>query len=206
MACHGRTRGSTGIPVFRAQVTAIAVLVTRADVNFMEVGWMSEHAWWLVLLATVTTVHGLIAGASLDQSVEQLPARHRVGMRAYRAYSQASHMANGRFWLIPMGIGGPVLTIAAAIWAATLDLPAGRLLPVGLAAALAVAYTVSTVVAARANWPIAPWARSPAPDDEAVLARIFRRFERRQAVRAILQFLRFAVTVWALAVNGPATS
>ncbi len=38
MACHGRTRGSTGIPVFRAQVTAIAVLVTRADVSFIGGG------------------------------------------------------------------------------------------------------------------------------------------------------------------------
>ena len=34
-------------------------------------------------------------------------------MRAYRAYSQASHMANGRFWLIPLGVGGAVLTLAA---------------------------------------------------------------------------------------------
>src|SRR6266542_1912592 len=167
---------------------------------------MTRQDLWFVLLGIATTVNGLLAGASLDQSIEQLPARHRIGMRAYRAYSQASHMANGRFWLIPLGIGGAGLTLAAAIWAATLDLPAGRLLPVGLAAALAVAYTVSTVVAARANWPIAPWARSPAPDDEAVLAGIFRRFERRQAVRAILQFLTFVVTVWALAVNGPGMS
>lgn len=43
-------------------------------------------------------------------------------------------------------------------------------------------------------------------DDEAVLAGIFARFERRQWVRAILQSLTFAVTVWALAANGPGTS
>jgi hypothetical protein len=162
---------------------------------------VSEHTLWLVLLAIVTIVNGLIAGASLDQSIEQLPARHRIGMRAYRAYSRASHMANGRFWLIPLGIGGPVLTIAAAMWAATLDLAPERLLPIILAAGLSMAAAISTVVAARANWPIAPWARTPAPDDETILAGIFGRFERRQAVRAVLQFLTFVVAVWALAIN-----
>ncbi len=167
---------------------------------------MSEHTLWLVLLAVATSVNGLIAGASLDQSIEQLPSRHRIGMRAYRDYSQASHMANGRFWLIPLGIGGPLLTIAVAIWAAVLDLPREHSVPVLLAAGLSVAYSVSTVVAARANWPIAPWASKPAPDDERVLAQIFARFERRQAIRALLQFLTFAVTVWALAVNGPGTA
>lgn len=162
---------------------------------------MSELSAWLVLLALATTVNGLIAGASMDQSIEQLPARHRIGMRAYRAFSRASHMANGRFWLIPLGIAGPALTIAAAIWVAAVDLPNSRWLPVVLAAGLSVACSISTVVAARANWPIAPWARNQAPDEEEVLAGIFRRFEQRQAVRALLQFLTFAVSIWALAVN-----
>jgi hypothetical protein len=76
---------------------------------------MTGQDLWFVLLGIATTVNGLLAGASLDQSIEQLPARHRIGMRAYRAYSQASHMANGRFWLIPLGIGGAALTLAAAI-------------------------------------------------------------------------------------------
>src|SRR5256885_16209468 len=98
---------------------------------------MTSQALWFTLLAIATVVDGLLAGASLDQSVEQLPARHRIGMRAYRAYSQASHMANGRFWLIPLGIGGAVLTFAAAIWAPTPHLPAGGALPVFPARGLA---------------------------------------------------------------------
>lgn len=52
---------------------------------FMEGSRMSELSAWLVLLALATTVNGLIAGASMDQSIEQLPARHRIGMRAYRS-------------------------------------------------------------------------------------------------------------------------
>jgi hypothetical protein len=162
---------------------------------------MSALGWWLLLLAIATTLNGLIAGASLDQSIEQLPARHRIGMCAYRDYSQASHMSNGRFWLIPLGIVGPVLTVAVAVWVAALNLPRARWLPVVFAGALTLPYSVSLILAMRANWPITPWSRNPAPDDEEVLAGIFRRFERRQAVRALLQFAIFAVSVWALAVN-----
>jgi hypothetical protein len=91
-----------------------------------------------------------------------------------------------------------VLTLAAAIWALTLNLPAGRSLPVFLAGGLAVAHTLSTVKAGRINWSLAPW--QPAQ------AAILQRFERWQAVRASLQFLTFAVTVWALAVNSTAVS
>src|SRR6266540_1759246 len=147
---------------------------------------MTRQDLWFVLLGIATTVNGLLAGASLDQSIEQLPARHRIGMRAYRAYSQASHMANGRFWLIPLGIGGAVLTLAAAIWALTLNLPASHSLPIFLAGGLAVAHTLSTFKAGSINWSLAPWqsAERKVADDEVVLADILRRFERWQALRA----------------------
>src|SRR6266487_6511813 len=106
---------------------------------------MTGQDLWFVLLGITTTVNGLLAGASLDQSIEQLPARHRIGMRAYRAYSQASHMANGRFWLIPLGIIGPILSLATALWVAALNLPTERWLPVVLGAVLSVVYSVSSV-------------------------------------------------------------
>jgi hypothetical protein len=160
-----------------------------------------------VLLGIATVVEGLLAGASLDQSVEQLPSRHRIGLQAYRAYSQSSHMANGRFWLIPLGIGGPVLRTIAAIRATSVDRARHRGVPVYLAAALGVAHALSTVKAARINWAIAPW---QPPErritDERKLADVFDRFERWQAVRASLQFLTFAAGIWALAVNGRTSS
>jgi hypothetical protein len=169
---------------------------------------MTRQDLWFVLLGIATTVNGLLAGASLDQSIEQLPARHRIGMRAYRAYSQASHMANGRFWLIPLGIGGAGLTLAAAIWAVMLNLPAKRSLPVFLAGGLAVAHTLSTLKAGSINWSLTPWqpAERQVADDEVALADILGRFERWQALRASLQFLTFAATVWALTVNSTAVS
>src|SRR5213595_3287853 len=113
---------------------------------------MTGQDLWFVLLGIAVTVNGLLAGASLDQSVEQLPARHRIGARAYRAFSNASHMANGRFWLIPLGIGGPVLTVAVAIWAFWLNLPKSAVLPVFLAAGFSIAHMLSTIKAAGINW------------------------------------------------------
>jgi len=157
----------------------------------------------VLLLVVAALVNGLLAGASLDQSIEQLPARQRIGVRAYLAYSRASHMANGRFWLVPLGIAGPVLSIAAAVWATILGLPENRSLPIVLGGGVAILNLLSTVVAARINWTIAPWttgSQKIAADDGA-LTKTFNRFERWQGVRAGVQFLNFAVAVWALAVN-----
>jgi hypothetical protein len=162
---------------------------------------MTGHDVWFVLLAISTVVSGLLAGASLDQSIEQLPARHRIGVRAYRAYSNASHMANGRFWLIPLGILGPLLAVLAALWAVALGLPGDRALPVNLAGGLGIAHAISTVIAARINLAIAPWAAEADAFDDTALASIFDRFERAQAVRAGLQLATFVVAVWALAAN-----
>lgn len=36
------------------------------------------------LLGIATVVDGLLAGASVDQSVEHLPSRRRIGVQAYR--------------------------------------------------------------------------------------------------------------------------
>ena len=158
---------------------------------------MNQESWWFLLLATAATVDGLLAGASLDQSIEQLPARHRIGVRAYSAYSRASHLANGRFWLIPLGIGGAALTLAAAIWALRLHLPTSRSLPLLVAGGLAIAHTLSTLKAGSIN--LTQW---KVGDDDVALANILNRFERWQALRASLQFLTFVFTVWALVAQG----
>lgn len=55
---------------------------------------MTAHALWFMLLAFATIVDGLLAGASLDQSIEQLPARHRIGVLAYRAALWRQKMKN----------------------------------------------------------------------------------------------------------------
>ena len=42
------------------------------------------------LILAATAADGLLAGASLDQSIKQLPARRRIGAVDYSAYSRAS--------------------------------------------------------------------------------------------------------------------
>jgi hypothetical protein len=46
----------------------------------------------LALLVVATAVTGVLAGASLDQSVKQLPARRKIGAVAYSRYSRAADL------------------------------------------------------------------------------------------------------------------
>jgi hypothetical protein len=163
---------------------------------------MNDDRTGVALLEVATTVDGLLAGASMDQSVEQLPARHRIGVRAYHAYTQASHMANGWFWLVPLGIGAPVLRLIAAAQARYARHRVKRPGPVYVAAVLSVAHLVSTLKAGRINWALGPW-QPPGRriEDEGELTAVFARFERWQALRAALQFATFAAGIWALAAN-----
>jgi hypothetical protein len=68
----------------------------------------------LVLLLAVAGANGLLAGAGLDQSIKQLPARHRIGVLAFARYSQAVNLANGVAWYATLGVGAALLTLVAA--------------------------------------------------------------------------------------------
>jgi hypothetical protein len=147
----------------------------------------------LVLLLAATAATGLLAGASLDQSIKQLPARHRIGMVAFSAYSRAADLGNGIIWYAAIGVGAAVLTIAAAVAAYLLGKQAAVVLPLYLAAGLAVLHSLVTTQAAPTNFSQRRFA-----NDESTLARVFDCFERWQAVRALLQVLNFGALLWAL--------
>ncbi|MGH7883315.1 MAG: hypothetical protein ACREN8_10500, partial [Candidatus Dormibacteraceae bacterium] len=68
---------------------------------------------WLLIIAVL--VNAILVGASLDQSIKQLPARHRIGVVAYSEYSKAADLANGVLWYGVLGIGGALITLAAAV-------------------------------------------------------------------------------------------
>ncbi|MGH2514139.1 MAG: hypothetical protein ACRDHP_00640, partial [Ktedonobacterales bacterium] len=72
---------------------------------------------WLTMALTVgaAALDGILAGASLDQSIKQLPARHRMGVVAFSAYSRAADLGNGVVWYALLGVGAAVITIAAAV-------------------------------------------------------------------------------------------
>lgn len=160
---------------------------------------MTPGAAWIGLLALAAAVDGLLAGASLDQSIKQLPARHRMGALAFSTYSRASDLANGVVWYAALGIGAAGLTVGAAVGAVVLGVSAQQRLPLLIAGLLAIAHSFTTVRAAPINF-----SQRSAGDDEAALKVIFGRFERWQTARASLQLASFLVMLWALATASAA--
>ena len=149
----------------------------------------------LVLLLTATALDGLLAGASLDQSIKQLPARRRMGAIAFSAYSRAADLGNGILWYSILGIGAALVTIAAAVTIIVAGSPFMQALPVLIAALFSVLHSLVTTQAAPANF-----SQRKVANDEAALAAIFDRFERWQTLRAILQVLTLVAMLWALFV------
>jgi hypothetical protein len=152
---------------------------------------MMQATFWLTIGAAAAI--GLLAGASLDQSIKQLPARRRLGVVAYSEYSQASDLGNGVVFYATLGVGAALLTIAAAVAAQVAGLPGRACLPADLGAALAVLHSLATARAAPTNF-----SQRRARGDPAALWRVFDRFARWQAVRAGLQVATFGVLLWAV--------
>jgi len=128
-------------------------------------------AFWLTLAAAATT--GLLAGASLDQSIKQLPARHRIGAEAYSAYSMASDLGNGILFYGMLGVGAALLTIAAAVDVHLAALPVAVCIPTDIGTALAVLHSFATSRAAPTLF-----SQRSVQGDPAALARVFERFTR----------------------------
>jgi hypothetical protein len=151
---------------------------------------------WIVLLSAATAANGLLAGASLDQSIKQLPARRRIGPRAFSDYSRASDLANGVPWYAALGVGSAGLTLAAALLGSTRKPRSEQRLPLMLGGVLSIAHSLATARAAPINF-----SQRSAAGDEQALERIFDRFERWQTLRAGLQVATFLVMLWATATT-----
>ncbi|MGI8586922.1 MAG: hypothetical protein ACR2M0_04440 [Chloroflexia bacterium] len=145
------------------------------------------------LLVAAATVNGILAGASLDQSIKQLPARHRIGAIAFSVYSRAADLGNGIVWYASIGIGAALLSVLAAIAAYFQGAGAAEGLPIYLAAVLSVLHSLATARAAPTNFE-----QRCHENDEAALSSIFDRFARWQTLRAFLQVLTFITLLWAI--------
>jgi hypothetical protein len=152
----------------------------------------------LILIAAATAANGVLAGASLDQSIKQLPARRSLGNRAFSAYSRAADLGPGVVWYATLGIGGALLTCAAAVVEVARGTPATQATPIYAAAALSILHSLTTARAAPTNF-----SQKRVGDDEEQLAAIFDRFERWQTARSILQALTFAASIVALITYAP---
>ena len=64
-----------------------------------------DFTFILILAATILT--GLLAGASLDKAIVQLPARHRMGVIGFAAFSKANDLGNGLIFYPVLGILRP---------------------------------------------------------------------------------------------------
>lgn len=152
-----------------------------------------NQALTIILLVAATAADGILAGASLDQSIKQLPARHKMGAIAFSAYSRASDLGPGVIWYAVLGIGAALLTIAAALAAFFQDTATIHAVPLSIAAGLTLLHSFTTTQAAPTNFK-----QRQVVNDEAALTAIFHRFERWQTLRVIFQALTFAAALWAL--------
>jgi hypothetical protein len=149
----------------------------------------------LALALAATALDGVLCGASLDQSIKQLPARHRMGAVAFSAYSRAADLGNGIVWYATLGIGAALVTIAAAATGLIAGIPFAQSLPLLVAAILSILHSLATTQAAPVSF-----SQRKVANDEAALARVFDRFARWQTLRAVLQAFTFAAMLWALVV------
>lgn len=148
----------------------------------------------VILVVATTALSGIAAGASLDVSLRQLPARHHIGVIAYSVYSQATDLGTARVWYPPLGIGTLLLALATAVVAFFQHVALPHALPIYVAAALWIVHLLITLIWAKPSLP----RQRQFPHDEHQLAALFNRFERLQTVRAVLDVLIFGMTLWAL--------
>lgn len=155
----------------------------------------------LILSIATTAIIGPGAGMSLDQAIKQLPARHRIGVAAYSAYSRAGDQGNGLFLYPPMGIASLLFAVAAAVSGHLYGLATTFELLLDTSGVLAILHSLITARAAPINFS----QRKYEPTDEAGLGRVLDRFAFWHNLRAALQVLNFAVSLAAtiaLARNG----
>jgi hypothetical protein len=104
------------------------------------------------LVIATTALSGIAAGASLDVSIRQLPARHRIGVLAYSAYSRATDLGTARVWYPPLGIGTLLLALATAVTDFFQQVTLPHALPIYVAAVLWVVHLLITLIWALPAW------------------------------------------------------
>ena len=150
-----------------------------------------------VILLMALAFNGLLSGMTLDQSVKQLPARHRIGVSAYSAYSRASDLGNGIAFYAVFGLAAPASAVAFAIAAyRTVGTNHPLFIPALLAALFSASQLIFTAGAAPTNFSQRRYDLA----DEAALTAVFDRFERFQTWRSVSVTLGFACLLWAAGV------
>ena len=151
----------------------------------------------ITLIVLATAFNGILAGASLDQSIKQLPTRHKIGLKVFSAYSKESDLSRrGIIWYATIGIGGALLTIVAAVNISFNYNESSiiSIIPIYFAAVFATLHSFVTTQAAPVNFK----QRKIVNDNEHQLINIFNNFERLSRIRTVFQVLSFAGTLLSL--------
>jgi len=143
---------------------------------------------------TAIALTGLLCGASLDQSIKQLPSRHTVGVVAFSAYAKAADLKNGVLWYVILGVGGALASIITAILAWRYHSNESYSLLLYLGGIFSICHTICTTQAA----PI--YHKQKKIQDESELKQLFNKFERIQTVRSIFIALNFLDFIWSLTI------
>jgi hypothetical protein len=147
-----------------------------------------------MLLLMATAANGMLVGASLDQSLKQLPARHRLGLVAYSQYSRAADLVNGIAYYGVLGIGSALLTLAATLVAHREGATTPVVRWLDASTVLTILHSLATTRAAPTNFS----QRDVDPNNAEALAQVFNRFASWQTVRAMLQAGTLATHLLAL--------
>jgi hypothetical protein len=147
----------------------------------------------LIILATIAT--GILAGASLDKAIVQLPARHRIGIIGFTTFSRANDLGNGIIVYPVIGIAAALLNILAAIAALFLGTSIHQAWPLYISAILALLHSFTTTQAAPNMLSI-----RQLTINEVTLSNTFNRFAAWHNIRAVVQLLNFIMLIFALII------
>jgi hypothetical protein len=148
------------------------------------------------LIALAAAINGLLAGLNVDTALVKLPARKRIGARAYATFARGNDLGNGRVVYSLLGVGAALLTLLAAALAYAERSSMEMLLLLSLASLLSLLHTFATTRAAPVMLSL-----KDTPDDEAILTTKLDRFAHWHAVRATFQVGAFFVLLWTLVVS-----
>jgi hypothetical protein len=152
-------------------------------------------------IVAATALNGLLAGASLDQSIKQVPSRHRIGVKAYAVYVRGADLGTGTVWYALLANSATFATLASAYLGWQAQAQGQLLVALALSAVLSIAHTIATLGAA----PTLRKSRTVPLDDENALEQLFDRFARWQTVRVSLQVIAFGTSLWAASLTWSAT-
>lgn len=149
---------------------------------------------FLTVVTITTIVDALLAGAGLDYTIKQLPARRLIGIATYGKYFLASDLANGRFWYIPLGLSAYVLNVLVAISAHYQNIRGSAMSMFFIAAGFALIHAFGTSQAVPAGLSFVKIKDT----DEAILDKSFDKFARWVVVRGIVGAPMFVAMLFGL--------